>query len=969
MEINERDFKELIDELRIYNSKLGQGVDSDTSFKVATDRMVMAMSVLGTKIDGSSSNKRKQDKSIEEFNKTVDKSIDKKKEENKVVEQSTIATKDDTKATTESIKAKKTYKDLEKEYHEIRKKITGQDNEYFDKNRERIDQVKNEARAIKDSEAARKSSSVAWFDNVKQSTDGFDILKNGFFNLAGNSKLAQVGLQGVAAVAEGLIAGFKSFSSSIYKGERGAAVAAKALEDTAKPALDLADSLSNFGMALGAAMMFINPIGGIAMLVAGGLGKVAVAAGKAYLELNKLGAEQVDKLLKSFNQLSKSGGSVSGGLDTVFGQAQKLGYSMSQLEEYNTLMTKGAKDFKLFGATMTDGRNKFAEVAGDLYKSGLGYNLELLGQTAEDQRESTLAYMDIQSRLGKSQLMTNKQLTEGAYEFAKQLDIAATITGASVEEQKQVLELQKADERLRAAEIYARETNNKTMMDQIAVAKMASQATYAAGDKKAATGFLHLGASGGVATTPEAIAAMMQYQASNMFNKNGPKTQGEVQEYLAKGARSTNTSLMGINRFVGGVGGVQSDLIAADNLQRRQKLIADEAKKQGFLKKDGTIDTDKFAASEQGKKFEATPEMQNLIRAVRTQQSAGMIMDSGVRQLTDSVAINAAATDTFKAAVDKFAEVVGVKKTINNSPPPALTASQATAAAAANAQAVVANPSSTKQERLNAAQALFKAQQEERNAVNGSNNKPSGRSDAAVPTGGNSTNSSTGGNSTNSSTGGNSTNSPTGELDLSKINPDAVLTFAGDISGWRDNFDRLDSSIKDRVLTAAVEYNKLTGNKMTITSGARTADEQRRVKAQRGVLAAEVGFSKHEANLAVDIGNVDDKVLGALRNAGLKQTVNGEKWHFEKAKTGGIFSGPSSGYLVEMHDDEIVVPANKGVSKQALGTASDALLGGSKDGQDRMVALFEKMIEKYDEMIDLLDSGNDHSKKLVTALA
>ena len=56
-------------------------------------------------------------------------------------------------------------------------------------------------------------------------------------DLAGNSALATSGLQLAGSVLEGTIKGLTVFTSSVYKGERGAAVTAKSLNELTKTAI------------------------------------------------------------------------------------------------------------------------------------------------------------------------------------------------------------------------------------------------------------------------------------------------------------------------------------------------------------------------------------------------------------------------------------------------------------------------------------------------------------------------------------------------------------------------------------------------------------------------------------------------------------------------------------------------------------------------------------------------------------
>jgi hypothetical protein len=84
------------------------------------------------------------------------------------------------------------------------------------------------------------------------------------------------------------------------------------------------------------------------------------------------------------------------------------------------------------------------------------------------------------------------------------------------------------------------------------------------------------------------------------------------------------------------------------------------------------------------------------------------------------------------------------------------------------------------------------------------------------------------------------------------------------------------------------------------------------------------------------------------------------------ARTGGIFKGPSTGYEVELHGEEIVTPAQEGVSKQALGTT---MFDMDSQLQERIISLFEAVVEKQDAVIELLDDHNNNSRKLVNAMA
>jgi hypothetical protein len=77
-----------------------------------------------------------------------------------------------------------------------------------------------------------------------------------------------------------------------------------------------------------------------------------------------------------------------------------------------------------------------------------------------------------------------------------------------------------------------------------------------------------------------------------------------------------------------------------------------------------------------------------------------------------------------------------------------------------------------------------------------------------------------------------------------------------------------------------------------------------------------------------------------------------------QARTGGIFKGPSTGYLTMLHGDEIVIPANDTITKQNL---EDNLSGG-EDGDDVVMDLFMMLDNRVEKMIDLVTDLNHEQK-------
>jgi hypothetical protein len=219
-------------------------------------------------------------------------------------------------------------------------------------------------------------------------------------------------------------------------------------------------------------------------------------------------------------------------------------------------------------------------------------------------------------------------------------------------------------------------------------------------------------------------------------------------------------------------------------------------------------------------------------------------------------------------------------------------------------------------------------------------------------------------------------------------------TFAANNEGGETAFNKMDYATREAVMRAAAEYFEKTGKQLTINSSLRSPEKQKEmyeetVKAGRrgegpeGRVVAKPGTSPHERGKAVDIQNYNDpKAVAAMNNAGLVQNVPNDAVHFQLARAfnGGVFSGPKSGYPVELHGREAVVPLPNfddtvSVNKQSGSTASQNSISSVMDNNSSsndfammMGDMFSMMENKLDNMIDKLDTGNNYSDKLVKAM-
>ena len=137
----------------------------------------------------------------------------------------------------------------------------------------------------------------------------------------------------------------------------------------------------------------------------------------------------VDDNIDSFRQLAGVGVDFGESIFEVRRQAAVAGIS---LDAFQNVVANNSEVLAQFGGNAERGARAFAQVSGGV-QANLGPQLSRLGITMEEAGEMTASYLNIQTRVGRTQTMTQGQLTSGAGEYLLQLDRLAKITGKSRE--------------------------------------------------------------------------------------------------------------------------------------------------------------------------------------------------------------------------------------------------------------------------------------------------------------------------------------------------------------------------------------------------------------------------------------------------------------------------------------------------------------------------------------------------------
>jgi hypothetical protein len=98
----------------------------------------------------------------------------------------------------------------------------------------------------------------------------------------------------------------------------------------------------------------------------------------------------------------------------------------------------------------------------------------------------------------------------------------------------------------------------------------------------------------------------------------------------------------------------------------------------------------------------------------------------------------------------------------------------------------------------------------------------------------------------------------------------------------------------------------------------------------------------------------------------MNQYTTGPHFHVDaQARTGGIFRGPSTGYPVMLHGEEIVVPSNTDMGKQVLNSGG---AGYESDNVRLLNDFISMMEEKFGDMISILDDTTGTQGKMIQSM-
>lgn len=180
--------------------------------------------------------------------------------------------------------------------------------------------------------------------------------------------------------------------------------------------------------------------------VAGATGKVVGVAVELTNRMMVLKDSLFDYLAK-YRQVSSAGVDLG---ENFLSTAQVAADARINLETFATLVHDNAVSLAALGGNAAMGAQIFAKITKDMNRSGIQQKFLQLGYSVAEIGEATAGYLELQSKLGRGQRMTDTQLRQGTEAYIIQLDKLARVTGLNRKEAEKAMRAQLDDERVQA---------------------------------------------------------------------------------------------------------------------------------------------------------------------------------------------------------------------------------------------------------------------------------------------------------------------------------------------------------------------------------------------------------------------------------------------------------------------------------------------------------------------------------------
>ena len=239
----------------------------------------------------------------------------------------------------------------------------------------------------------------------------------------------------------------------------------------------------------------------------------------------------VDNNIQTFREMSQVG--VDFG-DSIFGAKLAATQAGLSMETFAGVVGQNSQSLALFGGNAAEGAKRFAAISGEIQRN-FGPKFSKLGLTMEETAEFTADYIDMQTRLGRSQRMSNGDIVKNAAAMTEQVDLLARVTGKRRDQIMEEIKGNQADKRLKLIFNIMDESAKANLNGVLTMMGDASPGLKDAITEMVATGGVPLGAMG-----QDLIRLNKDLAGMSAGLKNGTVTQEQFMAEIRKTANMAN---------------------------------------------------------------------------------------------------------------------------------------------------------------------------------------------------------------------------------------------------------------------------------------------------------------------------------------------------------------------------------------------------------------------------------------------
>ena len=169
-----------------------------------------------------------------------------------------------------------------------------------------------------------------------------------------------------------------------------------------------------------------------------GWGRLASNGALALAGLGKASLAASDTLFKNYQDLSTVGATGSEGIKGLFANLQEFSFSLDEMDSYSNMVKANSDILARVGGTTNKGLKELGKVSEELLAGGSDTEFYEMGMSTEAVNEGLMAYTRHQALLGRSIKLNHDDRTKGTREWIKTQRNLTKITGLNTKALEQI---------------------------------------------------------------------------------------------------------------------------------------------------------------------------------------------------------------------------------------------------------------------------------------------------------------------------------------------------------------------------------------------------------------------------------------------------------------------------------------------------------------------------------------------------